>query len=141
MLDDDRGALAAEYVLGTLSAEERGQAEALITIDPGFAEIVRVWERRLGELNVMVEAVEPPADLWNKIKADIGGKEPVPPAIAETAPRTAPEPPAEIARPESELELPPGAAQDLTADLTPDLTPDLAKEFDALLRQDRKSVV
>ena len=137
MLDDDRDALAAEYVLGTLSAEERGQAEALITIDPGFAEIVRVWERRLGELNVMVEAVEPPADLWNKIKAQIGGgKEPIPPAIAETAPRTAPEPTAEIARPQSELQLPPEPAQDLTPDLTPDVTPDLAKEFDALLRQD-----
>lgn len=59
MYDDDRDALAAEYVLGTLSADEREQAEALLVIDPGFAEIVRVWERRLGELNVMVEAVEP----------------------------------------------------------------------------------
>src|SRR5580704_6267389 len=62
MYDDDRDALAAEYVLGTLAADEREQAEALLVIDPGFAEIVRVWERRLGELNVMVEAVEPPPD-------------------------------------------------------------------------------
>ena len=38
---------------------------------PGFAETVRVWERRLGELNVMVEAVEPPAELWDTIKANI----------------------------------------------------------------------
>ena len=41
MYDDERDALAAEYVLGTLSAEEREQAEALLAIDPGFAEIVR----------------------------------------------------------------------------------------------------
>jgi len=73
MYDDDLDALAAEYVLGTLSADERTQAEALLVIDPGFVEIVRQWERRLGELNVMVEAVEPPPDVWEKIKAEIGG--------------------------------------------------------------------
>ena len=73
MYDDDRDALAAEYVLGTLSAEEREQAEALLAIDHGFAETVRLWEHRLGELNVMVEAVEPPADLWERIKSDIDG--------------------------------------------------------------------
>jgi len=71
MYDDDQDALAAEYVLGTLSAEEREQAESLLTLDAGFAEIVRVWEHRLGELNVMVEAVEPPADLWDKVRTEI----------------------------------------------------------------------
>lgn len=71
MYDDDQDALAAEYVLGTLSAEEREQAESLFTLDAGFAEIVRVWEHRLGELNVMVEAVEPPAALWDKVRAEI----------------------------------------------------------------------
>jgi anti-sigma-K factor RskA len=69
--DEDLDALAAEYVLGTLASDERAHAEALIAIDPGFTEIVRQWERRLGELNVMVEAVEPPADVWDKIKAEI----------------------------------------------------------------------
>src|ERR1700691_3258431 len=73
MYDDDRDALAAEYVLGTLSADEREQADALLVIDPGFAEIVRVWEGRLGELNVMVEAVAPRPDVWDKIRIDIGG--------------------------------------------------------------------
>src|SRR5215469_12005919 len=109
MYDDDRDALAAEYVLGTLSADEREQAEALLAIDPGFAEIVRVWERRLGELNVMVEAVEPPAGVWDKIQSDIMGPEvaareaatPEPqfaadeefsfPPVEEASPRTAPE--------------------------------------------------
>jgi anti-sigma-K factor RskA len=69
--NDDLDALAAEYVLGTLAADERAQAEALLGTDAGFAETVRQWERRLGELNVMVEAVEPPAELWDKIKANI----------------------------------------------------------------------
>ncbi len=77
MYDDDQDALAAEYVLGTLAAGERDQAEALLSIDPGFAEIVRQWERRLGELNVMVEAVEPPPEVWDKIKTEISNVEQV----------------------------------------------------------------
>ena len=75
MYDDDRDALAAEYVLGTLSAQEREEAEALLTEDAAFAETVRLWEHRLGELNVMVEAVEPPPDLWERIKSSIDGAE------------------------------------------------------------------
>jgi anti-sigma-K factor RskA len=71
--DDDKEALAAEYVLGTLSADERGQAEALLSIDPRFEEVVRQWERRLGELNVMVEAVEPSPQLWERVKARVDG--------------------------------------------------------------------
>jgi anti-sigma-K factor RskA len=104
MYDDAQDALAAEYVLGTLSADEREHAEALLTLDPGFAASVRMWERRLGELNVMVEAVEPPPELWDKIKAELGVVEPsseAPPAapvlaIAEPPVETPPEtPPAE----------------------------------------------
>ena len=110
MYDDDRDALAAEYVLGTLSTDERDQAEALIAIDPGFAEIVRIWERRLGELNVMVEAVEPPSDVWDKIRSEIGltAAEPAVPAFAEVAPPTTPEAsPETTMEPEPEFELAP----------------------------------
>jgi anti-sigma-K factor RskA len=71
MYDDDRDALAAEYVLGTLSADERTQAETLMAIDPAFDAVVRQWEKRLGELNVMVEAVEPAPEVWERIKAGI----------------------------------------------------------------------
>jgi anti-sigma-K factor RskA len=95
MYDDAQDAVAAEYVLGTLSADERQHAEALLAIDPGFAEAVRTWERRLGELNVMVEAVEPPAHLWDKIRANIGeaafSKE-TPPSVAALVAPTRPEP-------------------------------------------------
>src|SRR5579863_6439926 len=66
--DDEHDALAAEYVLGTLSAEERDQAEALISLDAGFEASVRQWERRLGELNV---TVEPRPEIWEKIKTSI----------------------------------------------------------------------
>ena len=77
MYDEDQETLAAEYVLGTLSADERERAEALRSLDSGFEATVRQWERRLGELNVMVEAVEPPADVWDKIKTQIGPVETV----------------------------------------------------------------
>ena len=72
MYDDDQEALAGEYVLGTLAADERERAEALRSFDAGFEAAVRRWERRLGELNVMVEAVEPPAEVWDKIKVQVG---------------------------------------------------------------------
>jgi anti-sigma-K factor RskA len=93
MYDDDRDSLAAEYVLGTLTADERDQAEALLAIDPGFAEIVQLWERRLGELNVMVEAVEPPPDLWDKIQSEL-------PHIEQPAPPTTVPPDFELGPPE-----------------------------------------
>jgi anti-sigma-K factor RskA len=122
MYDDDRDALAAEYVLGTLSADEREQAEALLAIDPGFAEIVRVWERRLGELNVMVEAVEPPAEVWDKVKSGIAGPEGAAseshftpdeefsfPPPEETSPQTVPETAA--APPPDALPVAPAAAE------------------------------
>src|SRR5262252_4946038 len=86
MYDEDRDALAAEYVLGTLSAVERDQAEALLAQDAGFAETVRLWEHRLGELNVMVEAVEPAPDLWERIKTGIDGAERRSQAAAEVTP-------------------------------------------------------
>ena len=72
MYDEAQDALAAEYVLGTLSGDEREHAEALLAIDPGFSDSVRVWERRLGELNVMVEAVDPPPSVWEQISKEIG---------------------------------------------------------------------
>jgi anti-sigma-K factor RskA len=105
--DDAQDALAAEYVLGTLSADEREHAEALLTLDPGFAASVRMWERRLGELNVMVEAVEPPPELWDKIKAELGVVEPAgeaPPAAPVLA---AAEPPVETPPETSPAEWPP----------------------------------
>ena len=76
MMDDDRDGLASEYVLGTLDADERAQAEALMLVDPGFADTVRRWERRLGELNVLVSAVEPPPAVWDRIKAQLPGVPP-----------------------------------------------------------------
>jgi anti-sigma-K factor RskA len=68
-MPDDKIALAAEYVLGTLDAAEREEAAAAIQSDPDFAALVRGWEKRLGELHAMVDAVEPPPATWERIKA------------------------------------------------------------------------
>src|SRR5262245_47186226 len=83
--DEDQELLAAEYVLGTLDAEERAQAQALIGINPAFAAVVRYWERRLGELHLMVETVEPSDEVWQRIKSRIA----VPEVAAEIAPPAA----------------------------------------------------
>jgi anti-sigma-K factor RskA len=66
---DHTDALAAEYVLGTLDSEEREQARALLGADMAFAVKVAQWERRLGELHLMVEPVEPDAKIWTRIKS------------------------------------------------------------------------
>jgi anti-sigma-K factor RskA len=84
MFDEDQDTLAAEYVLGTLSADEREHAEALRSFDPSFEAAVQQWERRLGELNVMVEAVEPPTELWDKIKKEVAPD--MPPPLPEAVP-------------------------------------------------------
>ena len=66
---DYTDALAAEYVLGTLDLEERTQARTLLDADQAFAANVELWERRFGELYLMVEPVEPEAKIWARIKA------------------------------------------------------------------------
>ncbi len=69
--NDDTDVLAAEFVLGTLDHEERTQVEARVAADKAFADKVRGWERRLGALHVMVDAVEPPPELYERIRARI----------------------------------------------------------------------
>jgi anti-sigma-K factor RskA len=94
---EDHIALAAEYALGTLDAEERAQAEAMMSVDKDFAAMVEAWSTKLGALNQMVGSVEPSPEVWDRIKAAAGlsGAQmplvlpegpPVEPAAVETAP-------------------------------------------------------
>lgn len=69
---DDIDAFAAEYVLGTLSHAERSEAEARRASDPAFNAAVLDWERRLGPLTEVVTPMQPPAGLYDKIRAQIG---------------------------------------------------------------------
>src|SRR5467141_2367844 len=90
---EDHIALAAEYALGTLDADERAQAETMMSVDKDFAAMVDAWALKLGALNQMVGSVEPSAAVWDNIKAAAGlsgaqmplvlPEAPVPPMAAE----------------------------------------------------------
>ena len=69
---EDHIALAAEYALGTLDADERTQVETMMAVDTEFTAVVHAWEYRLGVLNQMVGSVEPRPIVWENIKAAIG---------------------------------------------------------------------
>ncbi|MEA2912156.1 MAG: hypothetical protein QOJ15_4237 [Bradyrhizobium sp.] len=90
---EDHIALAAEYALGTLDADERAQVETMMSVDKDFTAIVRAWEYRLGVLNQMVGSVEPRPEVWDKIRTAVGLAEPQAPLLLpdEPPPRVAPE--------------------------------------------------
>jgi anti-sigma-K factor RskA len=95
---EDHIALAAEYALGTLDADERAQVESMMAVDTEFTAMVHAWEHRLGALNQMVGSVEPRPIVWENIKAAIGhSTEQRAPLVLPEAPPVpaAPEPPAE----------------------------------------------
>jgi len=92
---EDHIALAAEYALGTLDADERAQVESMMARDQNFLAVVQAWEFRLGALNQMVGAVEPRPELWERIKVAIGHAEPQAPIVLPEAPVAAAPAPAE----------------------------------------------
>ena len=100
---EDHIALAAEYALGTLDADERTQVETLMAVDDDFTAVVQAWEFRLGVLNQMVGAVEPRTELWDRIKTAIGETEPQSPI---ERPETPPPVAAESARGEPASPIP-----------------------------------
>ena len=86
---EDHIALAAEFALGTLDADERAQVESLMSVDGDFKALVESWEFRLGVLNQMVGSVEPRPEVWDRIKAAIGVSEPQAPLVLPEAVRPA----------------------------------------------------
>jgi len=86
---DDDIALAAEYALGTLDADERAQVETMMSADQDFAAMIRSWEHKLGVLNQMVGSVEPRVEVWEGIRAAIGHSEPQAPLVLPEAPAPA----------------------------------------------------
>jgi hypothetical protein len=91
--DDDLSALAAEYAIGTLDPDERTRANVLLEVDEGFRALVQAWERRLGELHLMVEPVEPDGRIWERIRGRLGIRAPdTPPPFAPAPPQSVPPP-------------------------------------------------
>jgi len=88
---EDHIALAAEYALGTLNAEERALVETMMIVDHGFKEVVEAWDRKLSPLHQMVVPIEPPAHLWGNISAVLGlGKTEAAPPVEEPQPESPP---------------------------------------------------
>jgi anti-sigma-K factor RskA len=83
---EDHIALAAEYALGTLDADERAQVETMMSVDKDFTAMVRAWEYRLGVLNQMVGSVEPRPEVWDKIRTAVGLAEPQAPLLLPDEP-------------------------------------------------------
>jgi hypothetical protein len=93
LIDEDTDLLAAEFVLGTLDSAERANAHNLLRIDHTFIAMVRIWERRFGELHLMVEPVDPDPGILRRIKVQIA-KVAAAGTVAEAKPETVSTPPA-----------------------------------------------
>jgi anti-sigma-K factor RskA len=96
---EDDIALAAEYALGTLDADERARVETMMSVDKDFTAIVEAWEHKLGSLNQMVGSIEPPAEVWDKIRTAVGRAEPQAPLLLPDAPPPPPPVAAEVVEP------------------------------------------
>jgi anti-sigma-K factor RskA len=103
---EDHIALAAEYALGTLDADERAQVETMMSVDKDFTAMVQAWEHQLGVLNQMVGSVEPRPEVWDRIRTAVGLAEPQAPLLLPEAPP--PPPPPEPAA--TEAAVPAGVA-------------------------------
>lgn len=94
---EDHIALAAEYALGTLDADERAQVATMMAVDQEFAAIVQAWEFRLGALNQMVGTIEPRPIVWENIQREIAqtvspqDSSEAPPVLPVAAPSPLPE--------------------------------------------------
>lgn len=69
--DEDRDGAAGEYVLGTLTAEERAAFEEALERDASLRAAVAAWEVRLSPLAAAPRAVEPAPGVWDAIEARI----------------------------------------------------------------------
>ena len=134
---EDHIALAAEYALGTLDADERVQVETMMAVDAEYTAIVHAWEYRLGVLNQMVGSIEPRPIVWENIKAAIGHSAEQQAALvlpeAPPSPSPPPEPPAEpVAEPVAApvvAEAPPAATDHSNDNSNVIPLPDRAKRW------------
>ncbi|HEV8647697.1 MAG TPA: anti-sigma factor [Burkholderiales bacterium] len=66
-----RNKLAAEYVLGTMSAHARRRFGICLKENPALRRAVTEWEKRLTPLALVLPEVEPPSRVWQAIESGI----------------------------------------------------------------------
>jgi anti-sigma-K factor RskA len=131
---EDHIALAAEYALGTLDADERAQVETMMAVDAAFAAVVQSWALRLGVLNQMVGSVEPRPIVWENIRAEIArtasmqelpvsSDAPPPESASEPSSQAPASPPSEPPSSEAQPPQPPSSDTDAIPDFAPQFVP------------------
>lgn len=71
MMGPEKEALAAEFALGLLDADQAARCEALLGSDPDFAARVEAWQRHMIEIDMTVSPEPPTEALWRGIEARI----------------------------------------------------------------------
>lgn len=71
--EEEREALAGEYVLGTLDARAAAAVERAMATDPALRAAVAAWEARLAPLTSLAAPESPPPNLWDRIEAALPG--------------------------------------------------------------------
>lgn len=69
--DEERQALAGEYVLGTLSSEMRQVVQQRMETDTLLAAAVQQWDARLLPLTQLAEPIAPPPRLWTRVQTSL----------------------------------------------------------------------
>ena len=65
--------IAAQYVLGTLSASARLRFQSRLQQEPDLRALTHAWERRLNPLTHLLVPQAVPAEVWQKIEARLDG--------------------------------------------------------------------
>ncbi len=73
--DEDDHTLAGEYVLGTLSLEQRKALEARLPNEPELQQAVMAWEERFLPYTAITDQVTPSDNLWPRIERSLASRE------------------------------------------------------------------
>ncbi|WP_268799160.1 anti-sigma factor [Pseudomonas huanghezhanensis] len=74
--DPDLQTLAGEYVLGTLSTQQRKAVELRLPHEPALQAAVDEWEERLLDLTRLAQPQTPSPHLWGRIERSVDAFEP-----------------------------------------------------------------
>lgn len=94
---EDAEILAGEYALGVMDPGEAAAIRLRADADPALLGAIGAWQARLVPMTEMLAETPPPPELWTRLAAEIGIRQPVPepPAPEPPSPElVSPEPPA-----------------------------------------------